>query len=122
VDAVPRRRSRFPGLTGWGALNWAALAAASVVLFFVYGGPASGLTPWTGAVVAASVLGGFVLASYAPRGGAKAAFSPCGLMPLVATFMVPTVMNPADPTTAVLGLALLAAFGVQRAMGAGCGV
>ena len=123
VDAVGRvPRARFPGLAGWGAWQWAALVAASSLLFVLYGGLGAGLSAWVLVVVAASVLGGFVVASYVPRGGARAAFSPCGLMPLLVTFMVPTVLNPADPMSAVVGLGLLGAFSAQRAMGAGCGV
>jgi hypothetical protein len=122
VDAV-RRRPRFWGLVGWGARQWVALAAASVVMFGLLGGfgARSGWGPaWMAVVVAASLLGGFVLASAVPRPGQKVTLSSCGALPLVGTLLVPAVLNPADPTTGVLGLGLLIVLASRRATGAGC--
>lgn len=122
VDAV-RRRPRPWGLVGWGARHWVALAAASVVMFALLGGfgaRAGWGADWTAIVVAASLLGGFVLAAAVPRAGARLALSSCGALPLVGILFVPAVMNPADLVSGGLGLGLLVLLASRQVMGASC--
>ena len=122
VDAV-RRPPRFGGLAGWTARHWLALAAASVAMFGLLGG--FGERPgwsqaWTLIVAAASLVGGFIGASYVPRQGTRPTLSTCGALPLVGTLLVPGILNPADLTTGAVGLGLLVVLAARRASGDAC--
>ena len=122
VDAV-RRPPRFGGVSGWTARHWLALAAASVAMFGLLGGfgERAGWGPaWTLVVAAASLVGGFIGASYVPRRGTRPALSTCGALPLVGTLLVPGILNPADLTTGVVGLGLLVVLAARRASGDTC--
>lgn len=118
TDAI--RPSRFPGLTGWRAWHWVALVFASALYFWALGGRWGVSLAWTPFVTLGAGLGGFIAASYLPRGGVRAEASVCSLPPLAMTILVPTLASPDQPLTAALGVAALAAFALQRARGVGC--